>query len=163
MRLITICTFACALIHSSFTHADQFYLGTDFSHMELDQSEFDSVNVNNILVGYEFNNWGVEGSYNISNTQNEFYGGEQKINMYHLYGVYRSQETFFYKFKLGVTNERYKFYDAKGDLKLDDVHSGIARGVGLGYRLDKFSVELEYSWLGGSLETFSIGVRYNFN
>ncbi|MGX9416178.1 hypothetical protein ACWU4D_02385 [Vibrio sp. WJH972] len=163
MKLITKCFVAWASILSSFAHANQFYVGTDFSRMTLDQTEFNSVNVNNILAGYEFNHWAIEGSYNISNTHNDFYGGDQKINMVHLYGVYRSQETLFYKIKFGVTNERYKFYDSNGTLKLDDVHAGIARGVGVGYRFDQFNVELEYSWLGGSLETFGIGVRYHFN
>ena len=148
---------------STLIYAKQFYFGTDFSHMQLDQIEFDSVNVNSILAGYEFENWAIEGSYNISKTHNKFYGGDQKINMYHLYSVYRSQEKLYYKIKLGVTNERYKFYDSNGSLKLDDVHSGIAGGIGVGYRLGQFNIELEYSWLGLSLETLGVGVRYNFH
>lgn len=130
--------------------------------MTLDQIEFDAVNVNSILAGYEFENWAIEGGYHVSKTQNKFYGGDQKISMYHLYSVYRSSETLYYKIKLGITNERYKFYDADKDLKLDDVHIGLARGVGVGYRYGQLNYELEYSWLGLSLETLGVGVRYNF-
>lgn len=163
MKLFYPCIFLFVSTLSTFTYANQFYIGTDFSRMELDQAEFDSVNVTSILAGYEFENWAVEGSYHISKTDNEFYGGDQKINMYHIYGVYRSQETLYYKIKLGITNERYKFYDSNGSLKLDDVHTGIARGLGVGYRFEQFDFELEYSWLGGSLEMLGVGVRYNFN
>ncbi len=143
--------------------SDQFYLGSEFSRMDLEQSEFDSTNVIGVLVGYQFNNWAVEGSYNTSETSNEFYGGDQNISMYHLYSVYRTAGNIYYKAKLGVTNERYKFYDENGSLRLDDVHTGVARGLGVGYRVNSFNVELDYSWLGGSLETIGLGVRYNFN
>lgn len=156
-------TFIFALMFPTINHANQFYVGTDISHMTLDQKELDATNVKSVLAGYTFEKWSIEGSYNTSNTDNHFYGGEQKIDMFHLYGVYRSQGDLYYKVKLGITNERYKFYDSYGDLKLDDVHTGIARGMGVGYRYGQFNVELEYSWLGQSLTMVGIGIRYNFN
>ena len=121
------------------------------------------MNVKSILAGYTFENWSIEGSYNISNTHNKFYGGDQKVNMYHLYSVYRSQGALYYKIKLGITNEKYKFYDNDRSLKLNDVHSGLAGGIGLGYRYGQFNVEFEYRRLGLSLEMLGIGNRYNFN
>lgn len=162
MKLVTMPFFVCTAMFSTGLTAAQFYIGTDFSHMTLDQVEFDAVNVNSIVAGYEFENWAIEGSYHVSKAQNQFYGGDQKINMVHLYSVYRSSDALYYKVKLGITNERYKFYDAEKDLKLDDVHIGLARGVGVGYRHGQLNYELEYSWLGLSLETLGVGVRYNF-
>lgn len=146
----------------AFVSAQNFYVGTDLSHMTLKQPEFDSVNVVSILAGYELNSWAVEGSVNLSKTHNDFYNGDQEIDMYHLYGVYRSQGTLYYKLKLGVSNERYKFYDENNTLKLNDTHTGLARGVGAGYQYGKFNFEVEYSWLGRSLETVGVGVKYKF-
>ena len=131
--------------------------------MKLDQIEFDSVNVNNILIGYKFESWSIEGSYNISKTQNKYYGGDQKIDMYRMLSVYRSKEKFYYKVKLGISNERYKLYNNTETLFLNHTHIGLERGIGVGYRHGKFNVELEYSWLGGSLEVFGVGIRYHFN
>jgi hypothetical protein len=162
-KITYTCIYGLTLLFSTISHSDQFYVGTDISHMEFDQVEFDATNVKSILAGYTFEKWAVEGSYNTSNTDNDFYGGEQKINMFHLYGVYRSQGDLYYSVKLGITNERYQFYDSNGHLKLDDVHSGIARGIGAGYQYGPFNIELEYSWLGLSLEMVGIGIRYNFN
>ncbi|MGJ8691467.1 MAG: hypothetical protein ACSHW0_03215 [Thalassotalea sp.] len=164
MQKITYtCVYGLALIFSTINHAEQFYIGTDISHMTLDQVEFDAVNVKSLLAGYTFEKWSIESSYNTSITDNRFYGGDQKIKMFHLYGVYRSQGDLYSKMKLGITNERYQFYDNDGYLKLDDVHTGIARGIGVGYRYGQFNIELEYSWLGQSLEMAGIGIRYNFN
>ena len=163
MKLIYTFIFLFISTFSTVNYANQFYLGTDISHLKFDQIEFEAVNVKTILAGYTFKNWSIEGSYNISNTDNKFYGGDQKVNMYHLYSVYRSQGALYYKIKLGITNERYKFYDNDGKLKLDDVHSGVAGGIGLGYRYGQFNVEFEYSRLGLSLEMLGIGIRYNFN
>lgn len=61
-----------------------FYLGTDISHMKFDQIEFEAVNVKSILAGYTFENWSIEGSCNVCNIHNQFYGGDQKVNMLHL-------------------------------------------------------------------------------
>lgn len=163
MKLINTIIFLSSVIFSNISEAQQFYFGTDISHMTLDQPEFNSATVNNILMGYEFEQWSIEGSYNISKTRNQFYGGEQKINMYHLYSVYRSSTPLYYKVKLGITHERYKFYNATGSEKLDTTHTGIARGIGLGYQYGRFNVEAEYTWLGLSIETIGLGIRYNFN
>lgn len=95
MNLASRLFFVCTSIFSTTLSANQFYIGIDFSHMTLDQVEFDAVNVNSILAGYEFENWAIEGGYHVSKTQNKFYGGDQKINMYHLYSVYRSSETLY--------------------------------------------------------------------
>ena len=163
MKLGHVFILACASLFSGVSAAGDWYLGSGLSQMKLAQVEFETTNVSSILAGYEFEDWSVEGSYNVSEEHNKFYGGDQKINMYHLYSVYRSQEDLYYKIKLGITNERYKFYDNSGNLKLDDVHTGVARGIGVGYRYGQFSVEMEYSWLGRSLETFGVGMRYTFN
>ena len=163
MKLICAFILIFTSIFSTANYANQFYLGADISHMTFDQSEFDTVNVKSIIAGYTVNNWSIEGSYHDSNTNNHLYGGKQKIDMYHLYGVYRSQDALYYKLKLGITNERYKLYDDANELKFDDVHSGVARGVGVGYRYGQFNIELEYSWLGYSLETIGLGIKYNFN
>jgi len=58
--------FLCTSMFSTFTNVNQFFLGTDVSHMRLDQIEFGAVNVNSILAGYEFGNWAIKASYNIS-------------------------------------------------------------------------------------------------
>jgi hypothetical protein len=162
-RIFCIFSFGLVVLFSKVINANNLYVGTDFSQMKFDQNEFDTTNIKSVLAGYAFDNWSIEGSYNTSNTDNHFYGGKQKIDMFHLYGVYRSQGDLYYKMKLGITNERYQFYDDDGYLKLDDVHTGIAGGIGVGYRYAQFNIELEYSWLGQSLEMAGIGIRYNFN
>ena len=148
---------------SSYTLAEnQFYVGADIGRLSFDQKEFDSVGVSSFLLGYQFVNWSVDGSYNISKTDSDVFGGDQKIKMYHLYSTYRNKGNYYYKLKVGITNERYKLYDESGKLIFDDVHSGITRGLGVGYNIGSLSMALEYSWLGGSLEMFSGGIRYNF-
>ena len=162
-KIAHVFIYGLILIFPIMNHANEIYLGTDISPITFDQKEFDSTNVKSILAGYSFDKWSVEGSYNMSKTHNQLYGADQKINMYHLYSVYRSQNDFYYKVKLGITNESYKVYGHDGKLKFDDVHSGIARGLGAGYRFAQFNVEFEYSWLGQSLAMAGIGIQYNFN
>lgn len=109
MKLINNFIFLLISTFSTVNYANQFYLGTDISYVTFDQVEFEAVNVNSILAGYTFENWSIEGSYNVSNTHNQFYGGDQKVNMLHLYSVYRSRGAMYYKIKLGISNERYNF------------------------------------------------------
>ena len=142
--------------------ANEFYLGTDLSRLEFEQAEFDTTYLNSVLIGYQFDKWSLEGGYDISKRSNDFFCGDQEVNMYHLYGVYRSEGTLFYKIKFGLTNERYKLYDSDQNLKFDDAHTGIARGLGVGYKFEKINIEIDYSWLGGSLKTIGMGIRYNF-
>jgi len=155
--IIIFCTF------SKISAADGAYIGTDLNHLNFAQPEFKSAPVYSLVAGYEFNRWAIEGSYNFSETDNKYYGGDQKNTMYHLYGVYRSEGTFYYKAKLGLTHEKYDFLDDKGKLAVNDSHTGIGRGLGIGYRFNNFNVELEYSWLGGSLDMIGVGVKYKFN
>ena len=154
--------FILLLCFSSTSKAGGLYLGLDFGCLEFDQTEFDRVDNSSVLIGYQFINWAIEGSYHYSETENEFFGGNQRIEMYHLYTAYRSSDEIYYKLKLGVTNERYKFSDRLGNLHVDDVHAGIARGMGVGYRIDKLNFELEYNWLGGSLKMLTGGIRIKF-
>jgi len=148
---------------SKSTYAGDFYVGTDLSNLQFEQTEFEATSVNSLVVGYEFNQWSIEGSYNSSSTNNNYFGGDQKVNMYHLYTAYRSSGSYYYKVKLGLTNERYKFSDSTGEIIVNDVHLGIARGLGIGYRYGQLNFELEYNWLGGSLEMMGVGIKYNFN
>lgn len=142
--------------------ANVLYLGVDFGKLTFDQPEFENVNNTSVLLGYQFSNWAIEGGYHVSKTVNKFFCGDQKVKMYHLYSVYRSFDEIYYKLKLGLTNERYRLFDSLGNIQVDDVHTGIARGVGVGYRFNSLSLELEYNWLGGSLEMISGGVKINF-
>lgn len=161
--IFCIFSFGLVLLFPKVINANNFYIGTDLSQMKFDQNEFDTTNIKSILAGYTFDNWSIEGSYSTSKTHNQFYNGDQKVDMFHLYSVYRSQGDLYYKIKLGITNERYKVYGADGKLQFDDVHSGIARGIGVGYKYGQYSIEIEYSWLGLSLETIGVGIRYSFN
>lgn len=148
---------------SKLAYAGGFYMGTDLSHLQFDQAEFDSTNVYSVVAGYEFNRWSIEGGYHFSKTDNKHFAGDQKVNMYHLYTAYRSAGSYYYKVKLGLTNERYKFSDSTGKIKLNDVHTGLVRGLGVGYRYEQLNFELEYSWLGRSLEMVGVSIKYKFN
>lgn len=155
--LLIVCTF------SKMSSAEGVYIGIDLNNLQFEQPEFEATPVYSITAGYDFNRWAIEGSYNYSQTDNNYFGGDQTVNMYHLYGVYRSVGTYYYKVKLGLTNEKYKFLDDTDKVVVEDIHTGIARGVGVGYRYGHFNIELEYSWLGGSLEMIGVGIKYKFN
>ena len=79
-----------------------------------------------------------------------------------MYSVYRSSGRTYYTVKLGLTNEQYQIYDDVNHLVFDDTHTGIARGLGIGYRTSSHKFELEYSLLGGSLEMLSMGAGFTF-
>ena len=161
MKVKLLCTFIL-LIASISARAEGLYLGIDRGALVFEQVEFNNVANTGFLVGYQFDNWAVEGIYNTSSRYNDAFRGEQNVDMYHLYSVYRSSGNIYYKLKFGLTNERYQFHDDADNLRFDDVHTGIARGLGIGYRANSHQFELEYSLLGGSLELLSLGVRFNF-
>lgn len=162
MKLLTITALLFISVFSKSTYAGDFYVGTDLNNLQFEQTGFETTNAYALVAGYELNRWSIEGSYNFSKTNNKYFGGDQKVNMYHLYTVYRSAGSYYYKVKLGLTNERYKFSDGTGKLILNDVHTGVARGLGIGYRYGQLSFELEYNWLGGSLEMVGGGFKYKF-
>ncbi|MFK7856786.1 MAG: hypothetical protein AB8B79_21895 [Granulosicoccus sp.] len=153
---------AIAMIFSSGAIADDFHIGIDFGNLKFDQ-EFlvDTENIG-LVAGYNWNDWGIESVINFSETKSNFSGGDQAVRMYHLYGTYQTEGQYYFKAKFGLTNERYTIDNREGQRVFNDVHSGIARGIGVGFRLNSVKSELEYTWLGGSLELLTFGIRYEF-
>jgi len=142
--------------------AEEFYVGIDAGKLSFEQAFLADTSNYGVVLGYAWNRWTLEGIINLNETENNNTGGDQIVGMYHLYGVYRTEGRHYLKAKAGITNERYSIKNGEGEEVMNDVHSGIARGIGFGFRTNVASVELEYSWLGGSLELINLGLKYHF-
>jgi len=154
---------ALALLFSPcYAVAEEFYVGIDAGKLSFEQDFLSDTNNYGVVLGYTWNRWALEGVINFNDTENDSIGGDQIVGMYHLYGVYRTEGRYYLKAKAGITNERYSIENSEGEEVMNDVHSGIARGIGFGIRTNTASVELEYSWLGGSLELLNLGFKYHF-
>ncbi len=140
---------ATAMIFSSGAVAEDFYIGIDFGKLKFDQEFLTDTENIGLAAGYSWNGWGIESVVNFSETKSDVWGGDQVIRMYHLYGTYQTEGQCYFKAKVGLTNERYTIDNREGQEVFDDVHSGIARGIGIGFRLNSVKSELEYTWLGG--------------
>lgn len=142
--------------------AEEFYVGMDLGKLKFDQVFLADAENFGLTAGYNWKNWGIEGVLNFNETKSDMFGGDQVIKMYHLYGIYQTAGQYYLKAKIGLTNERYAIDNGEGQEVFDDVHSGVARGIGVGVRYRSVKSELEYTWLGGSLQLLTLGVSYRF-
>ena len=149
-----------AMMFSSAAIADKFYVGIDPGQLKFDQEFLVDTDNFGLVAGYRWNGWGVESVINFSEAESDIWGGDQVVNMYHLYGTYQTEGQYYLKARLGLSNERYTIENREAREVFDDVHSGVARGVGVGVRFDNIKSELEYTWLGGSLQLLTLGIRY---
>lgn len=140
---------------------DDFYVGMDVGDLSFDQQALSSATNYGLVLGHRWDSWSLEAVINSSETDNVIYK-DQSVDMYHLYGAYRTSGKYYLKLKAGLTYEKYSFHHTAFNKRYTDEHVGIARGIGLGAKFAPISIELEYSWLGGSLELVNLGMRYSF-
>lgn len=140
----------------------QWSIGSSVGTMSV---KFDEVDVDDspvnagILLGYHFTHW-VQGlSIELEVTRTVTEGTVENVDLsvesQGLYVVYRTSHPVYAKVRLGIMEAALT-----GDFGEDE--GGETYGVGVGWRFNRFGVELDYTSIDDDVIYTSLGVNYRF-
>ena len=139
------------------------YIGGGINYLELDVG--DSVNFS-VTTGYKLHQWKFESiniqalTLAIEAQYSDSISATDDVNHYSLFAALRADisEQWYLKIKQGVTN----FPDVTlRDSSAEKSHVGV--GIGLGYRINSGSIEVEYIYPNKTIHVFILEVSYKYH